>query len=93
MGCKCGSYITQGRSGEKGSWCVKCGEKVWEVETRPCGDCIHYSPDPFAMGRGGSCLRHLMRVTASMLVTYDLSAGTCWRDPRDIPRGLMGSDA
>lgn len=72
MTCKC--QITQGRQGEKGSWCVACGRKVFEVETRPCSGCKHHSPLP----GGAICRQHLMRITPCMLVTYKTADGTCW---------------
>ena len=93
MGCKCGSYITQGRAGEKGSWCVECGTKVFDVDDRVCGDCIHFIPSTDALGLSGVsgvCGQHLMRVTACMHVTYQISEGSCWKDKQDVPRGLMG---
>jgi len=72
VGCAC--TVTQGREGERGSWCVDCGRKVYEVETRPCSGCRHYRK-PFG---GSICVRHLMVVTPSMLVTFGVDDGTCW---------------
>jgi hypothetical protein len=68
--------MTQGREGEKGLWCVDCGDKVYEVETRPCNGCHHYF---YSMG--GGCRKHLMAVTPDMLVTFKISEGTCWAEP------------
>lgn len=38
----CNHTVSQGRVGEKGSWCLACGEKVLEVETRECRDCYYF---------------------------------------------------
>lgn len=65
--------ITQGRKGERGDWCIDCGRKVHEVETRQCQDCTHY-----IYIRGGICQRHNMCVTPDMLVTFKIEEGTCF---------------
>lgn len=70
----CSCRITQGRAGEKGSWCTQCGRKVYEVDTRPCSGCAHFS----VVVGGSVCRRHLMRVVPDMLVTFKLSEGSCW---------------
>ncbi len=73
----CSCLVTQSRADEKGSWCIQCGRKVFEVDTRPCSGCAH-----FCSGLNGSvCRRHLMRVVPDMLVTFKLSEGTCWTAP------------
>ena len=71
---KCSHTVTQGRSGEKGSWCVECGIKVYEVETRSCGDCKHCRE----VFRGYSCDHHHMAVSKQMLVTFRVVDGTCF---------------
>jgi hypothetical protein len=64
----CQHTVTQGRPGpDRGSWCVACGEKVWSVHDRPCGECRHFKELDAAYH---SCARHHMRITASMHVTY-----------------------
>lgn len=72
----CNHTTTQGRNGEKGSWCVDCGIKVYEVETRECKDCKYFFKRPFFTG----CESKLMAVVPSMNVTYKLSEGTCFKD-------------
>lgn len=67
-------FITQGREGEKGSWCTSCGEKVFDVDDRECGGCKHYS----SHGRTGICRLHLMAVSPEMHVTYKVADGTCF---------------
>lgn len=71
---ECRHTFTQGREGETGSWCVDCGVKVYELETRHCKDCVNYFE---SLGRGG-CKKLLMSATPLMLVTYRLAVGTCW---------------
>jgi hypothetical protein len=71
---RCSHTVTQGRKGEKGSWCVKCGVKVYEVETRPCGDCKYCSE----LFRGFTCDHHRMIVSKQMFVTFKVSEGTCF---------------
>lgn len=71
---ECHHTITMGRKGEKGSWCVACGEKVLEVETRPCESCAHYRK----IFAGAVCTRHHMAVSPIMLVTFKTAVGTCW---------------
>jgi hypothetical protein len=70
----CQHTVTQGREGETGSWCVACGIKVWAVDERECGDCLHHA----RLLNGSVCQRHLMVVVPSMHVTYCIADGTCW---------------
>lgn len=71
----CEHMVTQGREGETGSWCVKCGEKVLEVEIRACDECIFFttllSPPPI-------CKKKMMSIISGMHVTYRVSDGTCF---------------
>lgn len=71
----CRHTVTQGREGEKGSWCVECGRKVWDVETRECQDCQHYFKTIDYTG----CRKHLMAVIPTMNVTYRIEKGSCWK--------------
>jgi hypothetical protein len=76
----CNHPWTQGRKGERGSWCSDCGVKVYEVDNRVCGDCAHSSK----LFVGGTiCNKHLMRVTPDMNVTFKLADGTCWTPPKE----------
>lgn len=72
----CTHTVTQGRSGETGSWCTDCGVKVFEVDERECKGCIH-AIDTL---RGWICNRHLMFITDNMRVTYKIEEGSCWRE-------------
>jgi hypothetical protein len=72
----CPHTWTQGRDGEKGSWCNACGEKVMEVETRPCEGCANYRD----VVNGSVCKKHLMAVSPVMLVTFKIAEGTCWEE-------------
>ncbi|SFJ12676.1 hypothetical protein SAMN05216602_4020 [Pseudomonas argentinensis] len=67
-------FVTQGREGEKGSWCTTCGEKRFDVDDRVCGDCAHY----VSRGLGGVCRKHLMGVSPGMHVTFKVEEGSCW---------------
>lgn len=71
---ECNHTETKGRESETGSWCVKCGEKVLEVETRPCKNCLNYRK----LVDGSVCRKMLMGVTPNMLVTYWVEKGTCF---------------
>lgn len=73
---ECDHTWTQGREGEKGSWCNACGEKVLDVETRPCEGCAHYRD----VIHGAVCKKHLMAVSPAMLVTFKIADGTCWKN-------------
>ncbi len=70
----CKHNVTQGRDGEKGSWCCACGLKILDVETRVCGDCAHHQ----AVFRGSRCAHHHMRVSPDMHVTFKLEQGSCF---------------
>lgn len=70
----CRHEVTQGRKDQKGSWCTRCGWKVYEVEERPCGDCEACKP---VVG-GHVCKAHHMAVTPGMHVTFKVSIGTCF---------------
>lgn len=63
---ECVHAITQGRDGQKGSWCVACGIKVLEVHDRPCAECRHSEMN----WRPPVCRHHLMVITRDMHVTY-----------------------
>jgi len=69
---------TRGREGEKGSWCGSCDEKVWDVDPRPCGECLHAKK---VVG-GWICSKHLMAVSPTMNVTYRVSEKSCWTPNR-----------
>ena len=70
----CTHFVTQGKEGEKGSWCIKCGVKIFDVDNRPCSDCKNFRTDL----HGSFCTKHLMRVIPSMNVTYKITDGTCF---------------
>ena len=70
----CSHTMTQGRKGERGSWCVKCGVKVYDVDQRQCQDCAHSS----RLWSGTICTKHLMGVTPDMNVTFKIADGSCW---------------
>lgn len=72
----CNHTMTQGKKGEKGWWCTDCGEKVMDVETRQCKDCKYCFATPGYHG----CKKHMMRVTPTMNVTFDVKQGTCWEE-------------
>jgi len=77
----CHHTVTQGRTNEKGSWCKSCGEKIFAVDHRPCGECKYYQKDVLAFsGKVGICKFKLMRVIEDMNVTYKIADGTCWTD-------------
>ena len=70
----CEHLVTQGKENELGSWCVKCGEKVLEVDWRECGHCAFFkqtSDIPI-------CTKKLIAVLPKMHVTYYLKDGSCW---------------
>lgn len=72
----CKHTISQGKEGQKGSWCTDCGEKVMDVETEVCKDCKHFNYLPGYHG----CKKHMMRVTPTMHVTFEVKQGTCWEE-------------
>jgi hypothetical protein len=71
---ECKHTVSQGRKGEKGSWCCSCGVKVLDVDERECGGCAHFRQ---LLGRG-ICKKHLMGCHSSMHVTYKIAEGSCW---------------
>lgn len=70
----CQHTMTQGREDERGNWCVACGVKVYEVETRECQHCAHH----IGLLSGSICSKHLMRVVPDMNVTFKIAEGSCW---------------
>lgn len=72
----CAHTVTQGREGHDGYWCAACGEKVSDVDRRPCGQCHHFA---YVFG-GAVCKKHLMAVAATMRVTFKISKGSCWTE-------------
>lgn len=85
---ECRHAWTQSRAGEKGSWCMDCEIKVWDVETRPCAGCIHFKPI-----FGGSVCKHWGGIVSpSMLATFAIAKGTCYTPaetttPEESPHG------
>lgn len=77
MESKCDCIVTQCRKGEKGSWCVKCGIKVYDVENRPCKDCKSFRNGSFG-SFNSYCANKLMGVTSLMNVTFKIEEGTCF---------------
>jgi hypothetical protein len=71
---ECKHTITKGRDGERGSWCVSCGAKVFDVDEKQCKDCAHYRK----LLDGSICKKHLMSVSPSMNVTFKIVEGSCW---------------
>jgi len=55
--------------------CIKCGEHVFETESRPCIDCKSYQM--FACG-WPHCNKKLMTLTRTMRVYYAIKEGTCF---------------
>lgn len=78
--------VTQGREGEQGSWCVKCGVKVLDVEKRICDLCKHFvrprSPISSVLPVPPYCMKLKMHVISGMHVTYHTSEGTCFETDR-----------
>lgn len=62
----CKHIVTQSRQGEKGSFCNSCSFKRLSVHDRPCGECKYHKD----LGDGSVCIKHLMRVSRDMYVTY-----------------------
>ena len=69
---------TEVRRDERGSWCMHCGIKVWDVDTRPCEGCRHH--ERLLVG-GSICLKRGGGVWADMRVTFRISEGSCWAAP------------
>lgn len=72
---ECKHTMTQGRKGERGSWCMACDVKVYDVDERQCQDCTHSRK----LWDGTICSKHLMRVTPDMNVTFKIAEGSCWQ--------------
>lgn len=72
----CRHAVTKGRANEKGSWCVDCNEKIYDVDSRECKDCKHF----FERINYTGCKKHLMAVIPTMNVTYTIEDGSCWED-------------
>ena len=75
----CGHIVSRGREGQKGSWCVDCGEKVLEIDTRECQHC----ESARKLLDGWICHKHLMSVSPDMHVTFKVSEGSCW-EPSNV---------
>ncbi len=73
----CNHPKTQGRKNQKGLWCADCKIKIYDVESKPCGECQHFKRE---LGSNviGYCRPKLMTVTSSLNVTYRVSDGTCF---------------
>lgn len=79
----CPHILTIRRVGDdNASYCTVCGEKVMDVELRPCGDCLNCKKE-YELGgppsRLGYCTYHGGLVTLDMQATYHVSKGTCFR--------------
>lgn len=74
----CRHIVSRGRPDAPGDWCVDCGMKVLDVETRPCGDCRHHDRVDGTFGGRSMCRHHTMTVTPALLVCYQVAKGSCW---------------
>ncbi len=74
-GDECQCMLSDHRAGDSGSYCVECGRKTMETETRECQDCKHSKK----LIDGWICKYHLSSVCADMHATYDPKYGTCWK--------------
>lgn len=85
----CKHMVTQGREGESGSWCVKCGEKVLEVEKRICDHCIHFTIPSVPLAGSNLvppyCKKKMMTLCSGLHVTYHVSEGTCFEQAIKSP--------
>lgn len=79
----CSHCITETRIGENGSWCVACGEKIFDVDPRECQQCSHF----VRLLDGVVCNKKLMRVISTMHVTYPISEGSCFEWPIESKSG------
>jgi len=70
----CTCTITMGREGEKGNWCLTCGKKVLEVESRKCEGCKYCK----FFTNHHICTKHHMHIHPTMHVTYKVSEGSCF---------------
>ena len=57
--------------------CRDCGVQYLSTETRKCSGCSHFRSEP-PFHTTGTCRKHLMRVTASLLVTFHAAEGSCY---------------
>lgn len=73
----CQHSITRGRKGEKGLWCIACGEKAYGVDDRQCADCKHSKEQLGSVIM--TCSKKLMGVLPDMNVTYKVAEGSCWK--------------
>lgn len=72
--------VTQGRKGKTGSWCVKCGTKVYDVDERECQQCAHFKDLGPTQDNHCICTKHLMGVVRTMHACYEIAKGTlCFR--------------
>ena len=73
----CLHSMTSGKEGEAGSWCVACGKKSLELETRGCQDCLHCKEQVGSVVQ--VCTKKHLGVMPSMKVAYKVETGTCWQ--------------
>lgn len=71
---RCDHTITNVRPPQKGAWCVKCGVKVYDVESRECQGCRHAKK----LANQWVCNKHLMRIAPDMKVMFNIEEGSCW---------------
>ena len=74
MATQCNHTVTKGKKGEKGSWCISCSKKIFEVDHRECQHCKHSKK----LITGMICRPKLMGIIPTMNVTYEISDGTCF---------------
>jgi len=72
----CQHTFTRGRENELGSWCISCGEKIFDVDPRECRDCLHHK----RLIDGSICTKHMMGVSPDMHVYFKIVNGTCWTE-------------
>lgn len=79
----CPHIETKRQPGESGWFCVTCGEKACEDETRTCGECRYIKPvgkSWYGEGQMYACRKLGHQVKPGHVVTFRVSEGTCFRE-------------
>jgi len=75
----CAHTATRMRTQDGGIWCVECGDKVYDFETRECQHCMNYDE---RVNSGAYCLTKDSFVFRTMQAVYKIQDGTCFRERR-----------
>lgn len=75
---------------DKEGRCIDCGDHIWAMETRPCGECECFHEKPY---KGWpKCGKHILGVVKELYIRYAVKDGTCFEVGHIIAKPMKKDD-